>query len=76
MNNSIGVKQMILTVQQNAEDVILFHIAGIGTMTIDWGDGTPCKTHTLLDYDNNWWGSRYDYEFRHSYQIILHISSQ
>ena len=42
-------KQITLTIQ-NTEKVTL-KIAGEGIMNIDWGDGIPCETHTLSDFE-------------------------
>ena len=38
-------KQMTITFQE--ADEVQFEITGSETVTIDWGDGSPCETHTL-----------------------------
>ena len=60
VNRSVSAtepKQMTMTLQPDDEVVLI--MAGSGTVTIDWGDGSPSKTHTLLPYDQEVW--RYDF---------------
>ena len=45
---SIGANTMTLTLQPNGEESI--YLAGSGTVTIDWGDGSAKETHTLTGY--------------------------
>ena len=60
-------KQMTLTMQPRGE--VTLHIAGTGTMTIDWGDDTPRETYTFQDFiDDDWWtNDECKYEYRHTY---------
>ena len=58
-------KQMTLTLHPC--DWVLLHIAGTGTMSIDWGDGTPCETHPLLAPVLYWTHDCGGYDFRHRY---------
>jgi len=60
-------KQMTLTLQ--SYDRVLLQIAGTGTMSIDWGDGTPCESHTLFAPDDNgyWMHDCSPYMFKHRY---------
>jgi len=41
-----------------------FSIAGNGSLTIDWGDGTKIETHTLQPYNINWpHGENFSYNY-------------
>ena len=43
-------------------------MAGVGTITIDWGDGTAVETHTLKDYAINWTAYfNTEYSYNHEY---------
>ena len=48
-------KRMTLILQDTNEAIL--KIAGNGTMTIDWGDGSSIQTHTLLGFEE----SEYEY---------------
>ena len=54
-DDMIGQKQMIITTENFGRVVLL--MAGSGTMTIDWGDGTEIETHTLSAFDGYWYAS-------------------
>ena len=45
--------QMTMVLQPDGK--VLFTMAGSGSVTIDWGDGTAIETHTLLAYDKEDW---------------------
>ena len=46
---------------------ISIKIAGKGTIIIDWGDDSPCETHTIYTYHRDkWWQKKY--EFSHDYK--------
>ena len=62
-------KQMFLTVVY--PDTVSIKIAGIGNMTIDWGDGTPVASYMLHNFDAEGW--QYDwaeYEYHHTYRTF------
>jgi len=47
-----GPNQMTMTTQYSNVSI---HMAGVGTVTFDWGDKTEIKTYPLLDYNNVGW---------------------
>ena len=48
---TVDAGQMTMTLQP--ESVVNIGMAGSGTFTIDWGDGTTSETHTLKVYNGN-----------------------
>ena len=67
-------KQMTMTSNSNWSSVPI-QMAGLGTATIDWGDGTPCETVTLLPFHPEdtfvefWVEENFElkYGYRHAY---------
>lgn len=49
---------------------VWFDVAGSGTMTIDWGDGTEIETHTLSPLTGNYYFYRYGDQYLHDYDGI------
>jgi len=63
-------KRMTMTLQSSGK--VFFEMAGIGTATIDWGDGKAIETHTLSafdkeDWNNDWREKKPKYRFSHAY---------
>ena len=48
----------LMTMTTNSNELKIF-IAGSGSISIDWGDGTPVETHTLFEYNENDWNIVY-----------------
>jgi len=62
--------QMTMTLKPDGK--VSIAMAGTGTMTIDWGDGTKNKTHTLKAYNKKDWHTdlltdRSKYRYSHVY---------
>ena len=47
-------------------NTFVIYMAGSGTITIDWGDGSSHETHVLLEYNKDDWGEQYEYSHNYS----------
>ena len=59
MNKELNNKTKSMTLTTKDFDRVTLLIAGTGTMTIDWGDGTY-EHHTLLAFDEKEWNENLD----------------
>ena len=67
----IETKQMTLTFHGSGTKAI--YLSGTGTVTIDWGDGSPSQTGLLLPINESEWGNHntmYKYGIKHDYSEI------
>jgi len=59
--------QMIIS--SDALGEFRIYMAGSGTISIDWGNGTGIETHSLKDYEPYKWSRTPYYEFRQAYSV-------
>jgi len=57
-----GASVMTMTTEKSGYVEVL--VAGSGTFTIDWGDGSAIETETLLEYNDSW---NEQYVYNHNY---------
>ena len=58
----------IITMTTSKAGNVTFFLAGSGTFTIDWGDGSAIITDTLIVYDDFYWNNfYYRLKYMHSY---------
>jgi len=61
-------KQMTMITSKS--DEVSIYMAGSGTFTIDWDDGSEIETFTLCEFDDAWWWTSSDmwkYTYSHNY---------
>jgi len=57
-----GASVMTMT---TSSDNVKIRLAGSGTVTIDWGDGSEIITSTLKEYKSRWWHKR-EFSFKYA----------
>jgi len=68
------VSKMTLT---TSRDNVQIRLAGSGTVTIDWGDGSEIITGTLKKYKSRWWHKReYSYNYANETTRTITITGE
>ena len=66
-NENVLVNDKIIMNMTTNSDNVEIYMAGSGIITIDWGDGSESKIHSLKDYERRFpYFSEYEYSHRYS----------
>ena len=71
-NNGNGT----ITMTTSKEGEVNFRLAGSGTITIDWKDGSEIETHTLQEWENQWNKNRFSHNYSNSLTRTITVKGE